>query len=99
MTMDLFILLLLAISLVSGLVVEGIKKLLDELKVQYKSNLLAGIVSAVLSVCVGVGYIIMTETVINAKMILILIALVFLSWLGAMVGYDKVKQTLLQIKG
>lgn len=98
MNIDILLMLLLIISILSGVIVEGIKRLLDEMKKTYKSNMLAGIVSAVLGAAIGIGYVIYTEAAINAKMILMLIALVFLSWLCAMVGYDKVKQTLLQIK-
>ncbi len=64
----------------------------------YKSNILAGVVSVVLSLAAGAGYIIMVETQLNAKMAVILIALVLLSWLCAMVGYDKVMQAISQIK-
>ena len=40
----------------------------------------------------------MVEAQLNAKMAVILIALVLLSWLCAMVGYDKVMQAISQIK-
>lgn len=44
------------------------------------------------------GYIILTEAQINAKMAVYLIALVLLSWLASMVGYDKVIQAITQCK-
>lgn len=73
-------------------------ELQDEAGMTYKANILAGGVAAVLSVLVGVVYIILAETALNDKLAVILIALVLLSWLSAMVGYDKVMQAITQIK-
>ena len=98
MSMEVFLMLLLAVSIITGLFTEALKKVLDEWGKVYKSNILAGAVSIVLSVVAGIGYMIMVETQFNAKMAVILIALVLLSWLCAMVGYDKVMQAIAQIK-
>ena len=89
---------LLIVSVITNLTVEGIKKLLDEMTVKYHSNFLAGGVAVVLSTLVGAGYLILTETQINDKMAVYLIALVLLSWLASMVGYDKVIQAIAQLK-
>ena len=97
MTLEYFLLLLMIVSIFTGLVTEGIKKLLEESKT-YKANFLAGGVAVVLSVLVGSGYIILMDAQINSKMAVYLIALILLSWLSAMVGYDKVIQSLGQIK-
>lgn len=98
MNFETFLLLLMIVSVLTGLVTEGIKKLLDEAKKPYRSNLLAGVVAVILSIAVDTGYMILTETLMNEKMAVILIALVLLSWLCAMVGYDKVIQTISQFK-
>lgn len=97
MTLEVFLMLLLAVSIFTSLVVEGIKKFVGE-KYNASSNLVAGIVAIVLGVVVGVFYCILAEVVFNTQIILVLIALVFLSWLCAMVGYDKVVQAITQIK-
>ena len=94
MTLEIFLLGLMIVSIFTGLFTEGIKKLLDEMTVKYHSNFLAGGVAVVLSTLVGAGYLILTETQINDKMAVYLIALVLLSWLASMVGYDKVIQPL-----
>ena len=57
MTLEYFLLLLMIVSIFTGLVTEGIKKLLEESKKTYKANFLAGGVAVVLSVLVGSGYI------------------------------------------
>ena len=93
MNFETFLLLLMIVSVLTGLVTEGIKKLLDEAKKPYRSNLLAGVVAVILSIAVD-----LTETLMNEKMAVILIALVLLSWLCAMVGYDKVIQAISQFK-
>ena len=98
MNFETFLLLLMIVSVLTGLVTEGIKKLLDEAKKPYRATLLAGAVAVFLSIAVDTGYMILTETLMNEKMAVILIALVLLSWLCAMVGYDKVIQSLGQIK-
>ena len=94
MTLEIFLLGLMIVSIFTGLFTEGIKKLLDEMTVKYHSNCVA----VVLSTLVGAGYLILTETQINDKMAVYLIALVLLSWLASMVGYDKVIQAIAQLK-
>ena len=97
MSLEIFLLLLLIVSIFTGLFTEGIKKLLEESKKTYKANFLAGGVAVVLSVLVGSGYIVLMDAQINSKMAVYL-SLILLSWLSAMVGYDKVIQSLGQIK-
>lgn len=99
MELNVFLILLLAVSLLTGLVTEGIKKPMDEAGRVYRSNLIAGAVAIILSVAIDAAYVIITETALNDKLAVYLIALVLLSWLSSMLGYDKVKQTILQIKG
>ena len=98
MNIEIALMLLLIVATMTGLVTEAVKKVLQEGNIPYKPNLLAGLVAVVLSVGVGAAYIVLTETALTAKMAVYLIALVFLSWLSAMVGYDKVVQTISQIK-
>lgn len=98
MSIETFLMLLLTVSILTGLVTEGIKKLADEASKTYKPNLLAGGVSVVLSAFVSVGYLILTETKFTDKMAVVLIALILLSWLCSMLGYDKVIQSIMQIK-
>lgn len=99
MTSEVFLLMLLIVSTLTSLFTEGIKKWLAERKKTYHANAIAGYVSIVLSIVVGVAYIILTEATITAQLFVYLIALVLLSWLSAMVGYDKVVQAISQFKG
>lgn len=97
MTLEVFLVLLFSVSVFTSLFVEGIKKFMGE-KYKLSSNVLAGVVAIVLSVCVGVSYCIFMGVTFNAQVIILLIALILLSWLCAMVGYDKVIQAIMQIK-
>lgn len=99
MTLEVFLLILLIVSTLTGLVTEAIKKWLQERDKKYYANALAGYVAVVLSIGVGIAYIILAQAVFNAQMAVYLIALVFLSWLSAMVGYDKVVQAISQFRG
>ncbi len=98
MTLEMFLTLLLMVSVITGLAVEAIKMVLDDLERSYAANTLAGGVSALLSLAIGAAYVIMTGAALNAKLAVVLIALMFLSWLSAMVGYDKVVQAIKQIR-
>lgn len=99
MTTEIFIMGLLIVSSLTSLCTEAIKSWLTERGKSYYANALAGYCSVGLSVLVGAGYIILTEAQLNASMAVYLIALMLLSWLSGMLGYDKVIQMLNQIKG
>lgn len=98
MNFEIFLFALLVVSTLTGLVTQAIKKWLDEREKKYYANALAGYVSIGLSIAVGIAYVILVEAAINAQLMVYLISLIFLSWLGAMIGYDKVIQTISQFK-
>lgn len=97
MSLSVFLMLLLIVSTFTGLVTEAVKKWLQERGKTYYANALAGYIAVVLSIAIGAAYVVLTGAAINAQMAVYLIALLFLSWLAAMVGYDKVIQTIAQI--
>lgn len=96
--MQIFFIALLAISVLSGLTVEAIKNMFKDYTISWKPNILSAIVSMVLSIAATAGYVVYTETSITPQLIVMAIALIFLSWLCSMVGYDKVSQAIAQIK-
>jgi len=85
------------ISVLTSLTVEAIKKILDEKHKEYSSNLLAVIVAAVLTFAISVGYVLYYGIPWTIQTAITMIALIFLSFLSATVGYDKIKQLLEQI--
>lgn len=96
MEMHVFLLMLLACSLFTSLTVEAIKKTLEG-QGSKKPNVIAAIVAVVLAIAIAAGYAIMFGIAISTQYIVAIIALCFLSWLCAMVGYDKVIQTIGQL--
>ena len=97
MTIEIFIIGLTACSLFTGLLTEAMKKMLNDANKDYKSNILAAICSVIVSVIVIVAYALITSTAITVPFVTSCVLLVILSWLCAMVGYDKVIQTIAQI--
>lgn len=89
---------LLIVSIITNLTVEGIKKLLDETKVKYSSNVLAAILSVIIACAICVIYLVMTDTVFNLKIGVEIGVLMYLGFLVSTVGYDKVIQTIKQIQ-
>ena len=87
-----------ALAIISGLTsltVEAIKKILGDRK--YSSNLLAAIVAVILTVAVSAGYLVYFSIPLTPQIVVIIIALVFLTFLASTVGYDKVVQLFKQI--
>ena len=89
-TLDVFLIGLMAVSTLTGLVTEAIKKILAERKVEYRANTIAGIIAAALSAGIGVGYSVIAGISFTPQTIVYIVALVFFGWLGSMIGYDKV---------
>jgi Na+/melibiose symporter-like transporter len=85
------------ISVLTTLTVEGIKKILDEKHKEYSSNLLAVIVAAVITFVGSVGYVLYNGIPWTIQTVIIMVALIFLSFLSSTVSYDKVKQLLEQL--
>lgn len=93
--------LLKALALISGLTtltVEAIKKLLDDRQIAYSSNLLAAIVAVVLTLCVSIAYVLYFAVPMSIQVAISVIALIYLSFLCATIGFDKIKQLIDQMR-
>ena len=95
MTFNMFITFLTIGSLVSSLLTEAVKKSFQ--------NIATNVIALINAVVVGfVGTIIeyiLFGIELNLKNIICIVLMMFCMWMGSMVGYDKVMQTILQIKG
>lgn len=96
--MEIYATALVICSLMTSLITEAIKKLFSESKITYKPNILAAIVSVVVSILLVIGYVIYMELEVTSQIVVSSIALTILSFLCATVGYDKVIQTINQFK-
>ena len=87
---------LLVISILTSFTVEGIKKILDSCKKKCPSNLLAIIVSVLITVISSVVYVVVKHIPFSFLLVGEIAALIFLSFLTSTLGYDKVMQMLKQ---
>ena len=94
MDMTLFASALFFVSTLTALTVEAIKKLMGDKKIN--SDVLAAIVSVILSIVSSVCYIIYNSIQFSAQIVIAIIAYVFFSFLCATVGYDKVFKALFE---
>lgn len=97
MTTNIFIMLLTLYSVATGLIVEAIKKLLDEANKTYASNLLAFVVAILVGVVGTLLYYQLSSIAFTANNIICAILLGCLSGVGSMVGFDKIKQLIEQL--
>lgn len=98
MTFQFFAAALLFVTVMTNLTVEGIKKILNDSGKKYSSNSLAVIVAIVISLVMSIVYIVMMNVIIDAKVIIEIIGLAYMSFLVATLGYDKVMQMIRQIR-
>ena len=95
MTISLFLFMLLIASILTSLVTEATKKMVED----FATNGIAAASSIIIGCGIGIGYHIgITPNMETSESILLVIALIIGSWLCAMLGYDKIKQTILQFK-
>lgn len=98
MPIQVFLVMLLACSIFTSLIVEGLKKMLDNKGRQLaSSNITVAVVAIVLALAVSVGYAFYVGLTFTVQYIICMVALCVLSWLCSMVGYDKVMQALGQL--
>lgn len=96
MTTTMFLILLSAFSVISGLTTEAIKKLVSD-----KANLSYNIVALVVSLIIGlIGtaiYYQLNNILFDVNNVIYMILMGFASGLVSMIGYDKVKQAIMQM--
>lgn len=90
---------LLIVSLLTSLITEAVKKLMDEFETKYKPNILATCISIITSAMCILVYVFYFNVSITNQFIASSFALIVMSFLCATVGYDKVKQTINQVLG
>ncbi len=95
MTLTTFLFIFFIGATAASLFTEALKKVFWEMS----SNLIALITSAVVGVGGTIIAYILMDIPLDSKNIVCIILMTFLIWLGSMIGYDKVIQTIEQIKG
>lgn len=99
MTVTVFLIILTVCAAATSLLVEGIKKLLDDSGVNYAANILVLVVALLVGCGATALYYVNYQIPFNALNSVYLALMGVANWLGSMLGYDKVKQAIEQIKG
>lgn len=97
MTVTAFLIILAACAAITSLFTEGIKKFLDEQRVTYASNVLVLIIAVIVGCGATALYYVNYQIPFNALNSVYLALMGVANWLGATIGYDKVRQTIAQI--
>lgn len=98
MSITTFLFLLAAFAAITSVVTEGVKKFLDNTGVSYASNIVVLIVALIVG-CGGTAiFYINYQIPFNALTSVYLALMGIANWLSAMVGYDKVKQAIEQLR-
>lgn len=97
MTVTTFLILLTICAAITSLITEGVKKLLDDAKIGYASNILVLIVALIVGCGATALYYVNYQVPFNALNSVYLALMGVANWLGVMLGYDKVKQAIEQI--
>ena len=98
MTTTTFLMLLSSFSVLSGLVTEGIKKLISD-KANMSYNIIALVVALVIGGAGSAVYYQLNAIPFNLNNIIYLVLMGLASGLCSMVGFDKIKQAVEQIVG
>ena len=98
MTTSLFVTLLTVFSAVTSICTEAFKKILDDMGVQYSSNMLAFIIACFVGILGTAASYVLCSIDFSAINIVCMLLMGVATSIGATVGYDKVMQTISQIK-
>lgn len=94
MTIELFMFLFTIGSVAASLLTQALKKAFDSLS----NNMLALAAAIIVGMLGTAGAYILLDIAFNAKSVVCIGFITISIWVGAMVGYDKVLQTITQIK-
>ena len=91
-----FLMLLFTFSVISGLFTESVKKLMND-KTNFSYNLVALCIALVVGIVGTWIYYQLNNIVLNTNNVIYMALLGLASGICSMLGYDKVKQTIIQI--
>lgn len=98
LSFDVMVALVTAMSIATSLLTQLVKNILDTFKKQYASNVIVMVVAVIVGGCGTALYYVNYQIPFNALTSVYLAIMCLLNCAGAMVGYDKVKQGITQIR-
>ena len=96
MTATIFLMLLSLFSVITGLITEGVKKMIKD-KANFSCNIIALIISLIVGTVGCAVYYQLSGVLFTTNNIIYMALMGLASGLVSMVGFDKVKQTIIQI--
>lgn len=99
MTIEMFLILLTVFSVITSLCTEAVKKFFDSLEVTYASNIIALVIAVFVGGAGTVIFYVFNGIELNIINNICIFLMMGANWIGSMVGYDKVKQAITQLKG
>ena len=99
MKLEIFLFGLVICSVFTALFTEAVKKMFERGEKHYNSNIIAAICAALVALITVIAYAILASVAVTPQFVVLCVLLTLFSWLGAMVGYDKVIQTIKQLFG
>ena len=97
MTIESFLFLWTVLSIATSAFTEAVKQFLDSLNIKYASNVVVLCVSAVIGSIGTIVFYMWAKCPWDALNIICIFLMTAAVWLGSMLGYDKAKQTIMQI--
>ena len=97
MTLTIFMTLLVVLAVAVSLITEAVKKLLDNTKVKYSSNVVVLIVSLIVGIVGTILTYMFLGIAFTLSNIICILLMAVAVWVGSMIGYDKVLQMIEQI--
>lgn len=98
MTVTVLLIILTICATITSILTEAVKKFLDGSNINYASNILVLIIAIIVGCGATALYYVNANVPFNALNSVYLALMGVVNWVGAMVGYDKVKQAIEQIK-
>ncbi len=99
MNLQAFIILLTVCATVTSLLTEVVKSFFEMQKIRYASNVVVLVIAVIVGCAGATVYYYIFAVPFTALNCIMAVFLGLANWVGAMVGYDKVKQALEQMKG
>lgn len=95
---DAMIALITAFSIITSVLAQFAKKVLDTFKVKYASNVVVLAMAVAVGACGTALYYVNCQIPFNVLTSVYLAIMCLLNCIGAMLGYDKAKQMVMQLK-
>lgn len=98
MNFDVFLMLLWLFSIATACITQRLKKRFKTAEKNYSSNVIALVVAVVVGSLGMTLFYFATDTPFTALNVVLIVIMILSNCIAAMIGYDKAKQTALQIK-